>query len=773
MHVLLSLLAREVFLLALLVAVGVAPAALLSRRIDAPTRIALAPALGLAVALCAMTTAVWRVPTNQCFWLLPLLAIVSVGVGVWLSRRRRPDPPQASAPRWRPDARSLVQILLVIVIVGGAFNLPLVQSRSVGPAGYDVSDAADYVSYQDGLRTQSVHAAAVAAKVPINRRADLIQSNWTEHAAGFQEVGFDAVASSADVILDLGGSQTYSAFMIVILEITALGLFAAVRVIVGGRPWAAVLAGVLVAGPFWIQLFMVGSEAGQVGLALLAPLLITVYLALRGPQPAAWVLLALLAAGLQTAYPLFVPPLAVAAAAALAVLAVVGWSRGELTRHRLWQAGLVIFGVLILSVVFTPYAFVRNLRYWTGVLDGSLGAVYGGLPQYVLPPALIPSWLLQMRWLYFLPQSYSASTLPGSILGPLAMLATIAFAVRRRLVLLGALAIIAAGALLGLSTWQNYHCSYCVDRNLLVASPLGTVLFAIGVAMLLATTRTHMRLLGCAVVVIALLGIGAQVRVGQLYLRQAAYTFDPQTRAVISRLPPHPPPLSVAMEGFGQTVRAPLEDSVVYAAVRHATGVPPSLPTETNDYSGLAYLGGPSPAGAAFDPAYQYVMTRLAGIDTGRPVIFRDGAVALERRAGPLDVIVTGGVEAALAPDDPQGRAWIQPQAPLTMWISGTHTGEPVSLELGLRATVPVRIVPTPGMVLRRQGADLRLCADLSGAGAFRRFGIKFQFTPVPQPVPKGQEYGVPPPPQGLQLVSMRASSMACSAGPGIRPARG
>lgn len=761
MHVLLSLLARELFLLALLAAIGVAPAALLSRRLDAPTRIALAPALGLAVALCVMTTAVWRVPTNQCFWVLPLLAIVSVGVGVWLSRRREDSP---SGRRWRPDSRSLLQMLIVVVIVGGAFNLPLVQSRSVGPVGYDVSDAADYVSYQDGLRTQSVHASAVASRIPINQREDLIQSNWTEHAAGFQEVGFDAVGSSADVILGLGASQTYSAFMIVMLEITALGLFAAVRVIVGGRPWAAVLAGMLVAGPFWIQLFMVGSEAGQVGLAMLLPLAITAYLALSERQPAAWILLALLAAGLQTAYPLFVPPVALGAGASLVALAAIRWSRGELTRQGLRHAGLIILGVLILSAVFTPYAFARNVRYWTGVVDGSLGSVYGGLPPYLLPTALIPSWLLQTRWLYFLPQSISVHTLPESFLGPLAMLATIAFALRRRLVLLGALAVIAAGGLLGFFTWHKYHCSYCVDRNLLVASPLGTVLFAIGVALLLATRHRAARLLGYAVVVITLVGVAAQFRVGQLFLRQAAYTFNPQTRAVISRLPSHPAALAVAMEGFGQTARAPLEDSVVYAAVRHATGVPPSLPTETQDYSGLAYLGGPSPAGAAFDPSYRYVMTRLAGIDTGRPVIFRDGAVALERRHGPLDVLVTGGVEATFARLDPQGRAWIQPQTPLTIWISGTHTGEPVSVELGLRATVPVRFVPAPGVVLQRRGPDLRLCADVGGPGAFRRLGIQFQFAAVPQPVPKGEQYGVPGPPQGLQLLSTRASSTHCAA---------
>ncbi len=762
MSTLVSLLARELFLLVLLSAIGAWPAVLAGRRLDGVARMALMPAFGLAVALCVMMTAVWRAPTDKCAWLLIVLAVASVALAARRLRGRRPT--------WR---RALLQPLLVVAVVLGVSDAPLVHLRSVGPVSYGIADAAGYIAVEDGMRTQSEHTAAAAAGVPVTARRDLVESAWQTYASGFQQYGFDTVASSADSLLGLGATQTYSAFVIALLAITALGVIAAVRLIGAARGWAAglggVLGGALVAGPFWLQLSIDGSEGAISGLALVLPLTLLGYLAVRDRDRAELLLLALLAAGLQTAYPLFVPPLAVATAVVLAGLAITRRRWGSARRPELTRATLILAGVLVLAAALSPVAFARNVRYWHSVAINPLAYRNANLPVYDLPTGLLPSWLLQTRWLYRLPHMMSLGQLPASILAPLAMIAVIALALWRRLVLLAGAAVIAVAVVLAYATFSSFACTYCEERNLLIASPLALSMFAIGVSLLAASGRAWSRGLAVAAAAIAVLAAAAQVGVGDEYVIQASFAFPPQARAVIARLPSHPAPLSLAMEGFGQAYHAPLEDPAVYAAVRYATGVPPSLPTESDDFSGLAYFGGPSPAGAQFDPAYRYVLTRLAGVDSGRATLYRDGPVALQRRAAALDVLITGGVETASSRVDPRGRAWLQPQLPLALWISGTHTGEPVSVRILAAVTLPareaVRVLNPHGVRTRRRGRRLSLCADTSGPGAFRRFGVAFSFLPLTQPPPRGQAYGTPPPPEGLRLLSVRAAARSCRGG--------
>ena len=106
----------------------------------------------------------------------------------------------------------------------------------------------------------------------------------------------------------------------------------------GGRTWAAVLAGYIFAGPLFVELLMDGSEAAICGCAVLAPLAALGSEALRCRRTAALVLFALLVAGLQTLYPLFVPPVVVAAVVALAVVAIRRLRRGLPTRAEVLTA---------------------------------------------------------------------------------------------------------------------------------------------------------------------------------------------------------------------------------------------------------------------------------------------------------------------------------------------------------------------------------------------------------------------------------------------------
>ena len=158
MHAGIQLVGREFVLLGLLSALGAAPAALLNRRLDGATRLALAPCFGLAVGLCSMMTLIWRVPANRSYWIVPVLALASITAAVSIGRRDRSER-AARRGRWAIDRRSAVQLALVVIVVAGAHDRPLVQLHSTGPVTYAVADAAGYIAAQDGARTKSIHGA--------------------------------------------------------------------------------------------------------------------------------------------------------------------------------------------------------------------------------------------------------------------------------------------------------------------------------------------------------------------------------------------------------------------------------------------------------------------------------------------------------------------------------------------------------------------------------------------------------------------------------------
>ena len=66
-----------------LTALGVGPAAFLGRRFDSAARLAMAPVLGLCVGACLFTTVIWFSAASHSYWLLPVAALVSIGVALW------------------------------------------------------------------------------------------------------------------------------------------------------------------------------------------------------------------------------------------------------------------------------------------------------------------------------------------------------------------------------------------------------------------------------------------------------------------------------------------------------------------------------------------------------------------------------------------------------------------------------------------------------------------------------------------------------------------
>jgi hypothetical protein len=757
MHVWYALLARELVMFVFLLLVGLGPVAFLPRRVDRASRVALAPAFGLAVAMCVLVTTVWRVPVDKSAWLLPLLAVGSVGVAVWRARCAAPDAPEREP--WRIGKSAAAQLLLVAVVVMGSLSQPLVRRDSVGPVGYGVADAGGYVLQQDGMRKESIRAAE-REHAPWR---DLTLQDWYGAASSYQQVGFDPVSADVAVLLGLGASQTYSSFIIALLLVGAFGAFAAVRVVTRSRSWPAPLAGALIGGPFFIQLFMDGSEGAIAGLVLVLPLLLAGHFALRKHRAADLILFALLAAGLQTAYPLFVPPLALAGAIVLTIEIVRHLRRRAVGRTELAGAAGAVVGVSALAAVLTPVAFERNVRYWRAILDGTVSLA--SLPQYDLPIGVIPGWLAQTRDFYYLPHLGALTTHEtlNSIFVPLALAGVVGYGIWRHRATAIAVPVAAVAGLLAYYTMEHNQCSYCVQRNLLVIEPLTVAGIGAGLAALLATHRRAPRLLAGAIAVVALIAIGDKALDLSRREADAAYTLDRQTRQALAAIPA-PASASLELEGFGQGPKAQMEDPLAYSATYEALGHPPSIAAESDDNHGLQYLGGPRPVGVEFDPGYRYVLTRLAGIHTARRTIARYGPIALQERAQALDALVTSGVDVALARNDPSGLAWVQ-NMPVTVWVTGALPAQRVWVQLDFQVTTPGPVnvgrangVPTR---TRRTGSNLAVCLEVPGHTALRRAAVPLGFSPITQ-LPAPEEYGIPDPPRGLRLAAVYALAHPC-----------
>ncbi len=158
------------------------------------------------------------------------------------------------------------------------------------------------------MRAESLHAAE-SQHGPFT---DATIERWTAQAVTFQELGPDTVAANLGALLHLRTTSLFAPYVIVIILIGALGAYAAVRQVTATRSWWAIVAGLLFAGPMFHSLFIDGSVAATSGLALLAPTLVAGWRALAGGRWMDCVLFALMIAGVQTIYPLFVPHLALA-----------------------------------------------------------------------------------------------------------------------------------------------------------------------------------------------------------------------------------------------------------------------------------------------------------------------------------------------------------------------------------------------------------------------------------------------------------------------------
>jgi hypothetical protein len=595
---------------------------------------------------------------------------------------------------------------------------------------------------------------------------DLTDQFGASFARGFQQIGFDATAAATNTFFGWGASETQSAFMIVLVVAGAFGVFATVRGLTRTRTYAATVAALLIAGPLAYQLFVAGSEAALAGLALIPSLALIGGLAIRNRAPVNIGTFGLLAAGLQTVYPLliatFVPWVAIVAG-----LKAVHAALARRVSVRAMAVGLgVLILVTALAIGLSPVAFGRNTTYWHNAATRDYLKTLA-LPIYSLPAEVIPAYVFQTREFFFL--RLSGTSLQEWVLGlvvPGLLVILAAYGIwryRSAWILLPGIAI---AAVLAYYTSVVNECSYCVQRNLLIIGPIAATLIGVGIAAIAsASAKVWYRAAAILIAVAVLTIVGHKSSVMARRAEHGSYTFPSDARQPISKLHDRRGP--VYLEGIGSTLAAVFETPSLYFAANEATSERLALNAESDDYGGLQYLGSIRRSGPTYVPNYRWILTRLPGIQTNRETVVRQGPFALQKRANSADVTVTSGVVADAAERDPQGLAWVQGR--MVFWVSALSPA-PLHLELEFKGEAAATTgVARPAQVLSRKPDVLKVCRPVKGSAARRKVFLPLGLQ-VPPPHPPSDKLGWPAiPTKVLRLAAMSATTGPCANSPARR----
>lgn len=687
---------------------GAPAASFLPDDVSVRARWALAPALGLAIAICLLTSLNWWMPARTTAYVGLLPALVLAVAIAW--RRRS---------RLRGErARRLAVPALLALAIAVAFSAPLAYQHSLGPGGYQVWDGPNYASAQYGLMYHSVSDTSWTPtwSLSVSNGERSISVN-----ALHQQIGYDAVAAAVDSAAHLSPVETQVADMIALVVIGALGAYAAFMVLLPRRPWAALLTGTLYAGPVTLQLVIDGSEGALAGIAHLLPLLAVGLVALRpdrGRAPA--VLFAILAGSAAAAYPVYFPGI-VAAAGLIWLIAVAVRLRGihGPRRPHVVQAVRGLLLVAAGTALVAPFAFHRSIYYWRLLIKG--GGEVAGLPVFDLPLPVLPGYVFGTREFFFLPHLSDTSIsqwLLTDVL-PLTMIGLVVFAVVR-IRALWPIALVAVVLLIQSLGVSNSGCSYCVQRSLLPLGPLsGFALAAATVA--IAGTRVRSAKLVAAAIGLAVLALtwhtdGTLIRRGAL----GAFFMPKVETAVLDQADQHPGP--VLLEGFMASYDAPGEFPAALLAA-DGGGYRPDGPRlsvldETNDFSGLAYVAQPHVSGPEFSPNYRTVITRLGDVHTDRRTLRRSGGLAVQARVKPFDVTAENGFLLNRARNHNHSAFVV---GAMSFVVTGP-AGRAVALQVTYDDLPRAQVGKLPrGSVVRRTGNRLSVCVPLTGQLAVTR----------------------------------------------------
>lgn len=774
-----TLFLKEIVLLVALTGVGAGLAAhLRSDKLPGVCRLAIAPALGLAVSAPVLMSLNFFVPLRHALW-FAVLPAAAVSLAVALRALRMEGGPRVTLP----PPRQLAQLAVIGAALFFALNHTIDVRNSHGPIGYGIFDGPGYITYIQGYTdfTNEKPLAEPAPNDDVQRPAGIgwgdawdisLRYGW---ALKFQHTAAQTVPAVVGGAAGWPPWQMLTPFMVVLLMIGALGVYA-LTVTFGGRraEWPGVLAALAFAGPVTFQVFIDGSAGLLSGLALLPAIFVVGLRALEVPRKTLTVLLGAMLAGLQAVYPEL---LALPAAAAVLVVLALGVHRrrlGRLTRSIALRAvghlSLLGASALLLSPRTAPW----TLNYLYDQI--SRQTLFGGLIEYDMGIEYLPGWLAQTREFYSFaigPQQ-ELPVLVGLVL-PIVLIGVAAFGVRRfawSRLLLAFLVVVAAQAYL---TGRSLDCSYCTQRSLVALTPVIPVLVALGVAALATNGRRWGRYSAMVIGVTTVIAVGVTMEQSLSRATAGAYTGSTNLEPLASEVrqevdgPLH-------LEGFAAPpFWAWAEQPTTYAAMNQATDQRLSTVATYNDYGGFTYTQTRPVGHPVYTPRYRYVLTRFGSLDSGREEIARRGPLRLMRRATPFDVVVARGAAVDKESADPAGLAWVQSsseqlgypqlgfeQGRLTFWISAL-TPRRAFLRLTLAAPPELSVTDPAGAVVRPlPEGRFDVCLPVQGSGGLRIQSVGLE-PPTGPLLPSGEALDpVPRPAQAIRLDAALASSRPC-----------
>jgi hypothetical protein len=729
------LLGYEALVFVLIFAIGSGVAAALPRSMPIYVRVAMAPALGLALSTSLFTTLAWFWSARQFSFVVPILAALSGGVAWSVCARRGSVSRPRRLKRLLPSA--LMSLILAIVVVG-PITATLGSRGTVGPTTFEVYDAEGYIASIDGMLHASLSSQARQWDAHGSGPwANLEAERADYYASAQQELDQTPFEASVDALLGVAGTNTFAAFLVVYVFVLALGVAAAIGYATRCPAWSALVGGLLVGGTFSTQLYFDGSEAAICGLAVLLPMSCAIHASAIGRSLIGASVAGTLVGGLFGLYPVIVLPLTAAAAAAggLAIL----WC-GVRRRVPPSEAGTrarsafrfgVAYVVLVLAVAsaLDPVALVRDLPYWSSLLHG--GWIEPGLPKYALSPGVTPAWLLQTRGLYDLATPLDTTRWLLTLLAPLVLLVPIVLSLRRSSFCVGLAIIIVISIAVGAYQRLAHGCSYCEDRSMMPAVPCLMVLIGVGIIGL-AISKMRLRiLLAAAISLVAALAIGYTALFELRTFATYSYYLLDSVRAAAARVEP---PSIVEMEGFNAGPNYPGESGLVYELLDERDWGDVSVPLDQNS-TAFYYFNPPlALPGAQFHAGYVDVLTRFGAVVTARKSLYAERGVALERRSARLDVTVDFGMSVPAMSQDPLGQVWVAGPSPDVVRFIVTGSDSSKAYVLATFATSGTTTATGADVLASRSGPDvLRICLQAAGRTPALVSDVTLSFTANPR----------------------------------------
>ncbi len=770
---LLSLVGSEALYMLILTAVGIGPASLLAKADRPGVPLALAPGFGLALCVGILTTVNFVVPLRHGLWFVVLpVAVASIALAVRRARSAR--------SALRPTVGHVVGLAAVGVVALGVLNYPLVRADAPGAVAYGIFDATVYLSNIEAdkrytnakpfVETVDDSASPEYDDVAYGETWDIsARQAWASKWQHQASMTVPAVLSGAT---GLRGWTLLTPFMVVCVLIAAFGAYSLTVSIARAGPGAATMAGALVPGSALLQIFLDGSVGQMASTAFLPLVLATSVLLVSRPRVTNAVLVGIAFGGLQVVYPELLAIAVVTLGGSMVLVGLRAWRSSGFERRALQGELRRRGGLLALAAAVAVVVGLRSTP-WTLLYPkiAKLEEFVQRLIDYNVSPRYLPGWLLQTREFYsfaFTSPSGLLQTLLGTVL-PLMFGVLLLASLRYRRVWLVVVAVVMA-VVQAVATNARLDCSYCVQRSLLSASTMLPVLLACGLTAMLAARHPRVRECGVA---LAALAVGAAALTTTQVLERAArglQTTAPGLEALADRVA-ELPGRTIAMEGFqSRPYAAWLEFPTTYVALREATDKRISVVPSYLEWGGLNYFGTRPEEHPAYTPRYDWVVSRLGGIEHGRREVFRDGPVSVQERVRPFDVLVAAGVATDDQAIDSGGTAWVQApggqlglqQLPLTFWVAA-ESPDRSYLRLQLVGPPGTRLTGLPG-IRQRQAADgtLTACVLVPGRGA-RRIA-QLSVTPTPPSLgPSPDIYdNAQVPARTVRLAAVRAESADC-----------